>query len=96
MKVKQYDKDNPKSELIDKLIGEMIGVQDLPFHFVEGIDFRRLMQSIVSKYSLREPSFSQTTYATINKNNNKGISVHDFYVGHLDRPQCQCFFAKFN
>ncbi|KAF9416046.1 hypothetical protein HW555_006458 [Spodoptera exigua] len=54
---KQYDKNNPKSVMIDKLIGEMIAVQDLPFHFVEGIGFRRLMSAIMPKYNLRGPNF---------------------------------------
>ncbi|KAF9417788.1 hypothetical protein HW555_005202, partial [Spodoptera exigua] len=54
---KQYDKNNPKSVMIDKLIGEMIAVQDLPFHFVEGIGFRRLMSAIMPKYNLRGRNF---------------------------------------
>lgn len=53
----QYAKDNPKSVMIDKLIGEMIAVQDLPFHFVEGIGFRRLMSAIMPKYNLRGRNF---------------------------------------
>ena len=35
----------------------MIAVQDLPFHFVEGIGFRRLMQAIIPKYNLRGRNF---------------------------------------
>ncbi|CAG4934568.1 unnamed protein product [Colias eurytheme] len=34
-KDKKFDKINPKSVMIDKLIGEMIAVQDLSFHSVE-------------------------------------------------------------
>lgn len=43
--------------MIDKLIGEMIAVQDLPFHFVEGIGFRRLMREVIPKYNLRGRNF---------------------------------------
>ncbi|RVE41085.1 hypothetical protein evm_014266 [Chilo suppressalis] len=48
---------NPKSMEIDKLISEMIALQDLPFNFVEGIGFRRLMQFIVPNYHLRGRHF---------------------------------------
>lgn len=42
---------------IDKLISEMISLQDLPFKFVEGIGFRRLMQFIAPNYQLRGRQF---------------------------------------
>lgn len=42
---------------IDKLISEMIALQDLPFNFVEGIGFRRLMQFTVPNYHLRGRHF---------------------------------------
>ena len=42
---------------IDNLISQMIALQDLPFNFVEGIGFRRLLQFIVPNYQLRRRHF---------------------------------------
>lgn len=39
--------------MIDKLIGKIIAVQDLPFHLVEGIGFRRIKQKIMPKYNFK-------------------------------------------
>lgn len=48
---------NVKSIEIDKLISEMIALQDLPFNFVEDRGFRRLMQFIVPNYHFRGRHF---------------------------------------
>lgn len=42
-----------KTMEFDKLIAEMIALQDLPFNFVESIGFRRLMQAALPRYKLR-------------------------------------------
>lgn len=52
-----WDVSHPKSVEIDKLIGEMIAVQDLPFNFVQGIGFRRLLESALPRYKLRGRDF---------------------------------------
>lgn len=52
-RAQQWDKNNEQSKKIDQLIGEMIAVQNLPFNFVEGIGFRRLMQGVVPRYNLK-------------------------------------------
>lgn len=44
---------HPKAIEIDKLIAEMLALQDLPFHFVQGIGFRRLMSAALPRYKLR-------------------------------------------
>lgn len=46
-----------KSMEIDDLIAQMIALQDLPFNFVEGIGFRRLMQFIAPNYQFRGRQF---------------------------------------
>ena len=46
-----------KSMEIENLISEMIALQDLPFNFVEGIGFRRLLQFVVPNYQLRGRHF---------------------------------------
>ncbi|XP_036338526.1 uncharacterized protein LOC118748248 isoform X2 [Rhagoletis pomonella] len=48
-KEKKWDTNNTNSKKIDKLIGEMIALQNLPFYFVKGVGFRRLMQEIAPK-----------------------------------------------
>ncbi|KAJ3658741.1 hypothetical protein Zmor_010464 [Zophobas morio] len=45
-KEKKWDTNNSNSKKIDKLIGEMIALQNLPFNFVEGLGFRRLIQEL--------------------------------------------------
>ncbi|GBP43103.1 Zinc finger BED domain-containing protein 4 [Eumeta japonica] len=57
MKNQKWCTSNPKSKEIDKLIAEMIALQDLPFNFVEGIGFKRLMQFIAPNYQLRGRQF---------------------------------------
>lgn len=52
-----WDTAHPKSKRFDDLIGEMIAVQNLPFSFVEGIGFRRLMQAALPNYQLRGRQF---------------------------------------
>ncbi|XP_061725762.1 uncharacterized protein LOC133531515 isoform X1 [Cydia pomonella] len=48
---------NPKSMEIDRLISEMICLQDLPINFVEGIGFRRLMEFVSPNYQLSGRKF---------------------------------------
>ncbi|XP_046805012.1 LOW QUALITY PROTEIN: zinc finger BED domain-containing protein 4-like [Lucilia cuprina] len=65
-----WDVCNPRSKEIDKLIGEMVALQDLPFNFVEGIGFRRLMESVLPRYVLRGRQYfteyvCETMYAEI-------------------------------
>lgn len=48
-----WDTSHEKSKELDDLICEMIAIQDLPFNFVEGIAFRRLMHAAQPKYNLR-------------------------------------------
>lgn len=50
MREKKWDVNNLNSRKIDKLIGEMIALQNLPFHFVEGLGFRRLIQELAPIY----------------------------------------------
>ncbi|XP_037826718.1 zinc finger BED domain-containing protein 4-like [Lucilia sericata] len=61
---------NPRTKEIDKLIGEMVALQDLPFNFVEEIGFRRLMESVLPRYVLRGRQYfteyvCETMYAEI-------------------------------
>lgn len=56
-KEKKWDTNNPNSKKIDKLIGEMLALQNLPFNFVEGLGFRRLIQELAPKYNFRGRTF---------------------------------------
>ncbi|KAJ3654653.1 hypothetical protein Zmor_013827 [Zophobas morio] len=56
-KEKKWDTNNSNSKKIDKLIGEMIALQNLPFNFVEGLGFRRLLQELSPRYNLRGRNF---------------------------------------
>ena len=57
LKEKKWDVNNLNSKKIDKLIGEMIALQNLPFNFVEGLGFRRLMQKLAPRYNFRGRNF---------------------------------------
>lgn len=57
LKEKKWDVNNLNSIKIDKLIGEMIALQNLPFNFVEGLGFRRLMQELAPIYNFRGRNF---------------------------------------
>ncbi|XP_026489384.2 zinc finger BED domain-containing protein 4 [Vanessa tameamea] len=57
VKQENRDSDNYNSEKIDKLIGEMIALQNLSFNVVEGLGFRRLMKELVPQYNLRGRNF---------------------------------------
>lgn len=48
-----WDQSNTKQNEIDKLVAEMIAFQNLPFNFVEGVGFQRLMQAALPRYNLR-------------------------------------------
>nr|XP_022900594.1 zinc finger BED domain-containing protein 4-like [Onthophagus taurus] len=52
-----WDLSYPKSKETDRLIGEMIALEDLPFNFVEGVGFRRLINTILPRYKLRGRQF---------------------------------------
>ncbi|XP_063930361.1 zinc finger BED domain-containing protein 4-like [Zophobas morio] len=56
-KEKKWDTTNSNSKKSDKLIGEMIALQNLPFNFVEGLGFRRLIQELSPRYNLRGRNF---------------------------------------
>lgn len=56
-KEKKWDTNNSNSKKIDKLIGEMIALQNLPFNFVEGFGFRRLIQELAPRYNFRGRNF---------------------------------------
>ncbi|GBP12619.1 Zinc finger BED domain-containing protein 4 [Eumeta japonica] len=56
-KANKWDVNNVNSKKIDKLIGEMIPLQNLPFNFVEGLGFRRLIQEIARRYNFRGRNF---------------------------------------
>lgn len=53
----KWDANNINSRKIDKLIGEMMVLQNLPFNFVEGLGFRRLIQELAPQYHLRGRNF---------------------------------------
>lgn len=57
MKNQKWCSSNPESMEVDILISEIIALQDLPFNFVEGIGFRRLMQFMAPNYQLRGRQF---------------------------------------
>ncbi|KAM3964034.1 zinc finger BED domain-containing protein 4-like [Aphomia sociella] len=57
LKEKKWDTNNVNSKRIDKLIGEMIALQNLPFYFVEGLGFRRLIQELAPRYNFRGRHF---------------------------------------
>ncbi|XP_026736461.1 zinc finger BED domain-containing protein 4-like [Trichoplusia ni] len=57
LKEKKWDVNNLNSKKIYKLIGEMIALQNLPFNFVEGLGFRRLMQELAPRYNFRGRNF---------------------------------------
>ena len=52
-----WDTSHTKARKIDNFIGEMIALQNLPFNFVEGIGFRRLMETALPNYQLRDSEF---------------------------------------
>ncbi|CAH2091123.1 unnamed protein product [Euphydryas editha] len=54
---KKWDNNNYNSKKIDKLIGEMIALQNLPFNFVEGLGFRRLIKELAPRYNFRGRNF---------------------------------------
>ncbi|XP_063931353.1 uncharacterized protein LOC135143417 [Zophobas morio] len=56
-KEKKWDTKNSNSKKNDKLIGEMIALQNLSFNFVEGLGFCRLIQELSPRYNLRGRSF---------------------------------------
>ncbi|GBP49891.1 Zinc finger BED domain-containing protein 4 [Eumeta japonica] len=56
-KANKWDVNNVNSKKIDKLIEEMIALQNLPFNFVEGLGFRRLIQEIAPRYNFRGCNF---------------------------------------
>lgn len=57
LKERKWDNNNINSKKIDKLIGEMIALQNLPFNFVEGLGFRRLIQELAPRYNFRGRNF---------------------------------------
>lgn len=57
MKTQYWDTTHDKSRELDKLVCEMLAVQDLPFNFVEGIGFRRFVHAAQPKYYLRGRQF---------------------------------------
>lgn len=48
-----WDSSHPRAVETDNLIGEMIAIQDLPFNFVHGVGFRRLMKAALPCYKLK-------------------------------------------
>ncbi|RVE50841.1 hypothetical protein evm_004408 [Chilo suppressalis] len=46
-----------KSQEMDRTIAEMIALQNLPFNFVEGTGFRRVMNTALPKYKMRGREF---------------------------------------
>ncbi|KAJ8718316.1 hypothetical protein PYW08_002553 [Mythimna loreyi] len=52
-----WDTSHAVSKKMDDLIGEMIALQNLPFNFVEGMGFQRLMQMVMPNYQLRGRQF---------------------------------------
>ena len=57
---KPYDADDHRPATITRLIMEMLALDDLPFHFVEGTGFRRLMKYLDARYEvLTEKHFRQ-------------------------------------
>lgn len=48
-----WDDSITKQKEIDKLVAEMIALQNLPFNFVEGVGFQRLVQAALPRYNLR-------------------------------------------
>lgn len=48
-----WDESNTKQKEIDKLVAEMIALQNLPFNFVKGVGFQRLVQAALPRYNLR-------------------------------------------
>ncbi|XP_046967590.1 zinc finger BED domain-containing protein 4-like [Vanessa cardui] len=57
LKEEKWDTNDHNAEKIDKLIGEMIALQTIPFNFVEGMGFRRLIQELAPRYKLRGRNF---------------------------------------
>lgn len=47
------DDNNTKQKEIDQLVAEMIALQNLPFNFVEGVGFKRLIEAALPRYHLR-------------------------------------------
>ncbi|GBP33612.1 Zinc finger BED domain-containing protein 4 [Eumeta japonica] len=52
-----WDTSHARAREMDDLIGEMIALQNLPFHFVEGVGFRRVIQTALPNYQLRGHQF---------------------------------------
>lgn len=62
---------------MDRTIAEMIALQNLPFHFVEGTGFRRVMQAALPKYKLRGRDFF-SSYVCDNLYNKLAKKTKDF------------------
>ena len=56
-KAQQWDSSHPKSKEMDKLIAEMLALQNLSFNFVDGVGFRRVMHAALPKYHLKGRTF---------------------------------------
>lgn len=55
MKNKCWDSSHKKSRELDKLICEMVALQDLPFNFIE-VRYRRFVHAAQPKYDLKNDS----------------------------------------
>jgi len=71
---KPYDADDRRQAAITRLIMEMLALDDLPFHFVEGSGFRRLMKYLDARYEVpTEKHFRQRMLPDVYDAVRKGV-----------------------
>ncbi|KAL3284110.1 hypothetical protein HHI36_018278 [Cryptolaemus montrouzieri] len=52
-----WDESNTKQKEINKLVAEMMALQNLPFNFVEGVGFQKLVQAALPCYNLGDRQY---------------------------------------
>ncbi|XP_072398216.1 zinc finger BED domain-containing protein 4-like [Diabrotica undecimpunctata] len=56
-KTKQWDNNSLKSLAVDNAISEMVALEDLPFSFVESVEFTRLIKHLCPPYNLKSRQY---------------------------------------
>lgn len=59
-KTRKWDNDDAKSKQIDKMIMEMIAVDDQPFSIVQHLGFQRLINQIEPRYTIKTEKYFRT------------------------------------
>lgn len=98
-----YAADDPKAAKITKLIMEMLALDDLPFHFVNGKGFQRLMKFVDSCYQMPDEKYFRMSmlpdaYSAIHKRVSDVITTYEHVNLMTDiwsTPQCSNVLISF-